>query len=169
MPSFVVEDGTGMSTATSLCSVADADDHFTTHPLGTTRWASALTTGQKQSKLMQATAIAARELRWRGSLVNQAQALPLPASGLYDHLGRELGYTSVPADVAKGIAELAGLIDSQGVIAGGAASVKSKSTGPTSVAYGGGGNSAAGIAGIPGEVIRWLRPYIYTEPLMVRA
>lgn len=52
MTSFVAEDGTGLSTATSLVSVAYADDYFTLR--GNAIW-SALDTTAKQKNLVLAT------------------------------------------------------------------------------------------------------------------
>lgn len=168
MPTWEVEDGSGLATATSLCSVADADDHFSTHPLGTTLWPDSLGDDGKKAKLMQASLIASRRLRWRGWPVSSTQAFPVPASGLYDYLGRLQSSSAVPADVARGIAELAGIVGRNGVIEAENPGVKSQTTGPNSVEYAG----AAGgrdINGIPARVIQYLEPYIFTEPMMARA
>ena len=149
MPSFIVEDGTGLSTATSLCSVADADDHWATHPQVATLW-DPLDSEERESRLMHASLLASRRLRRRGNPLSRTQAFPIPATELYDYQGRLQSSSAVPADVKRGIAELAGLIGRAGVVAGDSPAIKSQSTGPVSVTYAAtaGGRTIEGIPGI---------------------
>lgn len=167
MPTFVVEDGTGLANATSLCSVATANDHWSTHPDGSTLW-DALHTEEKEAKLIHASLLVSRRLRWRGAPVSATQAFPVPASGLYDHRQRSELSTVVPADVARGVAELAGLFGRAGVVAGETPAIKSQSTGPVSVTYAGSA-SAKALSGIPSQVLQYLEPYVFTSPRVVRA
>lgn len=168
MPTWVLENGTGLSNATSLCSVEAADDHWSTHPEVGTRW-DGLHSEEKEAKLMQASMLVARRLNWRGSPVTRDQAFPVPAAGLRDYIGRLHDSDEVPADVARGVAELAGLLDEAGVIDAAAPAVKSQATGPNSVTYAGGDANEGSIGGIPARVLQYLQPYIYTQRLMVRA
>lgn len=166
MPSFVVEDGTGRTDATSLCSVADADAHWSIHPDGGRLW-DPLHEDEKESRLMHASLLASRRLRWRGVPLSRTQAFPLPARELYDYQGFLLSSAAVPADAARGVAELAGLLAQAGVLSGDSPPVKSTTTGPVSVTYAVPAG-AGSIGGIPAQVIDWLKPYVFTEPMLVR-
>lgn len=95
MVAFVVEDGTGLSTATSYVDVTFSDDY-----LGAT-WA--VDTATKQSALISATEYA--DARW-GELLKskpllETQALELPRFQLYDRYGNLI--EGVPDDWKKAV------------------------------------------------------------------
>ena len=80
---FVAEDGTGLTDATSLVSVADADTYFETVSESAT-W-SALTTAAKQAALVAATrAVLAHwsTEAWQGYRLSTTQALAFPRGGI---------------------------------------------------------------------------------------
>jgi hypothetical protein len=74
---LIVEDGTGMATAESYTSVAEADLYFSNR--ANTAWA-ALNTAAKEASLRKATDYLGQvyRLRWKGVRVNGVQALDWP-------------------------------------------------------------------------------------------
>jgi len=74
--SLVVEDGTGLSTAESYVSVADADTFIKSEPRGED-WLD-LDTGDKEKFLRQAARILDLECDWIGSPTSETQALAWP-------------------------------------------------------------------------------------------
>lgn len=73
--SLIVEDGTGMSTADSYISVADADTYHSS--MGNTAWPLA-TEGAREIALRRATQYLDTHYRWRGSPLSSTQALAWP-------------------------------------------------------------------------------------------
>lgn len=102
--SFVVEDGTGLATATSYVDVATADAYFAN--FNNTVWA-ALGTTDKEFALNEASAYF--DLRWgcklTGQPVAEDQALILPQNYLYTTLGTLVD--GVPLQVQKAVIEYA--------------------------------------------------------------
>lgn len=102
--SFVVEDGTGLETATSYVDVAFADAYFLT--VGFTAWAG-FDAAKKQNLLEQATEFT--DMRWgdrmRGTLLKLTQALQFPRSKLFDRYGRVVN--GVPVPFKRGVCEYA--------------------------------------------------------------
>ena len=136
--SLVVEDGTGLSTAESYVSVADADTY---HAL----WGNAGWTGSTAVKEV-ALRRAARYLdatygqTWQGSRVNSDQALNWPRFGAYTREGFNIGSDALPASLVTACAEMALLALSEdiypdlsgtGVVSSESASVGSLSTSTT--------------------------------------
>ena len=72
---FVVEDGTGLSTATSFVSVAEADTYFSDR--ASTAWA-ALDDTAKQAALVTASEYVSTAFEYIGNKVQTAQALAWP-------------------------------------------------------------------------------------------
>jgi hypothetical protein len=117
---LIVEDGTGMATAESYTSVAEADLYFTNR--ANAAWA-ALTTQLKEAYLRKATdyMVAVYRLRWGGTRVNGVQALDWPRAYVkrqdYEYqgingstfIGGFFYYPSdeVPVEVKNSCAELA--------------------------------------------------------------
>jgi hypothetical protein len=117
---IIVEDGTGLSTAETYISVADADTYFSNR--ANTTW-SALTTANKEASLRKAAdyLLQVYRLRWKGTRVNSTQALDWPRSYVarddytysgingYTTIGGNYYYPSdeVPTEVARACAELA--------------------------------------------------------------
>lgn len=157
MPTFEVETGFGSATATSYASVATADDYHSMGPTEAT-WA-ALSTEQKQERLMLASALLDERCDWRGDKAVTASALRWPRLGLLDRDGIDVASTTIPARLAWATAELARLLGASApVLAGEARSVSSKSTGPVSITYEGAGSARSDL---PRSVIEWVSGWIF--------
>lgn len=101
---LVVEDGTGLATAESFISVADADARHTA--LGNTAWTG--TEAVKEAALRRATAYMEQSYRsrWKGTRLLRDQALSWPRYGA-EADGYTLESTYVPDDIANACADLA--------------------------------------------------------------
>ena len=101
---LVVEDGTGLSTAESYISVANADARHTA--FGNTAWTG--TDASKEAALRRATAYMeqAYRTRWIGVRANDGQALSWPR-GWVEVDGYEVDPDAVPTEVANACADLA--------------------------------------------------------------
>lgn len=109
---LVVEDGSGLSTAESYISVADADAYFAARNL--TLWAdSGFSDTEKEGCLRRATDYMrqAYRMRWAGRRVSTTQALDWPR---YDVPRPDMGecggyvlHTEIPQEVIDACAELA--------------------------------------------------------------
>lgn len=100
---FVVEDGSGMSDATSYVSVADADAYFADYGVPAT-WPA--TDPAKRSLLQQATSFIDRSFgeRFVGEIVRDAQRLLWPRLHAEDRAGRDIpsnGAGAVPRPVVE--------------------------------------------------------------------
>lgn len=102
---LVVEDGTGLSTAESYISVADAETRLGN--LGDTTFA-ALSTAEKEEALRKATIYmeGAYRLRWKGTRLLRAQALSWPRYGAVVD-SYDLDSDTVPTEVANACADFA--------------------------------------------------------------
>lgn len=103
---LIVEDGTGLATAESFISVADADTRRTA--LGAVAAWTALTTAQKEQALRKAAEYLEQRYaeRWKGDRIISTQALSWPRYGAFVH-GYEINWNAVPAAVANANADLA--------------------------------------------------------------
>ncbi len=101
--SLVTEDGTGLATAESYLSVADADTYWSNR--GDSTWAAGTTAG-KEEALRRATQYLDAEFIWIGAIASTTQALGWPRAGACDHEGRDLS-DMVPVLVENACAELA--------------------------------------------------------------
>lgn len=131
---FLPEDGTGVTGANSLVSVALADAYWADRSNAT--WAGK-TTQQKQGALLEATAFLEGEYagRWPGKILVTAQGLSWPRDDAYDRDKREL--TGVPASVVSAVAELA-LLTFSGALApsrDGSKRVKRQKAGSLEIEY----------------------------------
>lgn len=102
---LIVEDGTGLATAESFISVADASARQAA--LGNTNWAT-LTETEMEQALRRATAYMEQAYRqsWKGTRLYRDQALSWPRYGAVVD-GYDLNSDYVPADVANACADLA--------------------------------------------------------------
>lgn len=132
---FVVEDGTGKSTATSYLTVEEFEQYWLNK--GTDYQATADAT--IQAWLNEATEYADITICWGGSLYDEDQALAIPRTSWVDVYGRDLDET-VPDYLKNGICELAGKRQGSDPETSSTVGVASKSYGPVSVAYKGGTN-----------------------------
>jgi hypothetical protein len=103
--SLVTENGTGLATAESYISVADADARHAV--FGNTAWA-ALGTSAKEIALRKATAYMVQQYRarWAGERINSTQALDWPRWGVTVGC-YYVDSDSVPVTVADACADLA--------------------------------------------------------------
>lgn len=101
---LIVEDGTGLATAQSYISAADASTYHTAH--GNTAWTG--TDAVKEAALVRATAwLDGRYLsRWPGVRYTSTQALEWPRAGAVDCDGNELS-AMVPAALKNALCEAA--------------------------------------------------------------
>lgn len=108
---LIVENGTGLSTAESYISVADATTYFTKR--GNETWADV---DDKEGALVRATDFMLNmyRLRWKGSRISQTQALDWPRLYVEKPIGEPLYglpvyYDSdeIPTEVKQACAELA--------------------------------------------------------------
>jgi len=104
---FAVEDGTGLSTANSYLSVANADTYHANYTRSSD-WSSATET-IKQNALIVATQYidAAYQGRWRGCKASASQALAWPRYSVEDDDGYVLDSSSLPQKLKDACAELA--------------------------------------------------------------
>lgn len=108
-PGLVAETGSGLSTATSYCTIAFADAYLTNYG-APAAWTSA-TNATKETALMAATR--ALDLRyggrWVGYRYSTAQALDWPRDYAYDAAGELIASDVVPLRVQQATAVLAAL------------------------------------------------------------
>jgi hypothetical protein len=106
---LVVEDGTGLTNAQSLCSVATADSYWTTRggTLGES-WGAAVVV-DKELALARASDYVRNQsrYRWRGSKKTYAQRMPWPRLGAVERDGPAIPETVVPWQVAEAVSYLA--------------------------------------------------------------
>lgn len=102
---LIVEDGTGLETAESYASVAQADARLAA--LGMTNWAT-LTTTEKEQALRRATVAMVQFCggRWKGTRIYRIQALDWPRYGV-EVDGYGIPSTEVPVDVVSACIDLA--------------------------------------------------------------
>lgn len=102
---LVVEDGTGLSTAESYISVADADTYHVAR--GHTTWTG--TDAVKEAALRVATTYIDGTYRTRfpGTKLTKEQALQWPRSGATDAEGWEIEETEIPTALKNATAEAA--------------------------------------------------------------
>lgn len=105
--SFVVEDGSGLSTANSYLSVANADTYHT-NVTRSSDWSGA-TAAVKQNALIVATQYLDIHYqgRWRGCKSSGTQALSWPRHSVEDDDGYWLDSSSLPQKLKDACAELA--------------------------------------------------------------
>lgn len=102
---MIVEDGTGLTDSNSYVSVVFADDYFSTR--GVSKW-EALTTTEKEQKLINATDYIDSIYQWKGKKVSTSQALRFPRENLFDYEGGKI--EGVPTAVKQATCEAASLI-----------------------------------------------------------
>ncbi len=103
--SFVVEDGTGKTDATSYVSLADADAYWVDR--GNATWAAA-TNADKQIALISATEYLDARYMWSSGVKwSTGQALAWPRGGAYDRFGYGIDDDVVPEPVKAACCQLA--------------------------------------------------------------
>lgn len=105
MPAFVVEDGTGLTNATSYVSVAEADDYLSIRP-NIDDWTD-LDSAGKQAQLMWATRLLDQRAVFYGKKTVPASALQWPRTGVIDKNGLLVPYDVVPQPIQDATVEIA--------------------------------------------------------------
>lgn len=102
---FVVEDGTGLSNATSFCSLDFADTFLT---LGGKRleWMIMPTTSREEF-LIQASYLLDEQYKWKGQRTVSTSGLRWPRSGVRDRDGIPFDQNEIPLSLQKATAVLA--------------------------------------------------------------
>lgn len=104
---LIVEDGTGLATAESYISVADADTYIASYKGADTTW-DAATDGAKEIAARQATKYLDGVYKWQGEIYAAAQALDWPRNYIYNDRG--LMETGIPTALEQATAEMMFLI-----------------------------------------------------------
>jgi hypothetical protein len=105
--SFVVEDGSGLSSSNSYVSVADADSYNENHE-ASTDWSGA-TQADKEKALRLATQYLDLKFygKWKGVRTSEEQALAWPRVGVSDYDGYSYDSDEMPQVLKDACAELA--------------------------------------------------------------
>ena len=104
---LIVEDGTGLATAESYISVADADTYIAAFKGANTTWDVA-SDSAKEIAARQATQYIDGVYNWKGEIYASAQALDWPRNYVYNDRG--LMETGVPTKLEQATAEVMYLI-----------------------------------------------------------
>lgn len=101
---LTVEDGTGLSGADALVSLADVDAYHT--KFGNSTWTG--DDADKETAIRRASSYLTNSFRWQGWKINQrAQAMAWPRSGVIDADGYPVANDAVPSEIANACSELA--------------------------------------------------------------
>ena len=168
MATLVVEDGSGLATANSYATVAEADDYHASRCVADTSAWTAAAADRKAVALIVATALLDREVCWDGwPVAPERQALRLPQDGLRTRTGGALPATVIPVDAKDATAELARLLlERDRLAAAGEPPVRAQSIGALSITY---ADADAPPAVVP-ESVRWrIRHLIRDEIAVLRA
>lgn len=103
---FVVEDGSRVTGATSYVSVAYADDYFEIDPNFSATW-TALSTANKQYYLAWATRIMDQKVQWAGYRYTETQALRWPRQNVLDADGNAIDVDEMPRQLLEATCEFA--------------------------------------------------------------
>lgn len=102
---LVVENGTGLATAESFVSVADADTYHSAR--GNSAWADG-TTAEKEEALRRASTFLSNSYPWAGYPVNaRTQLLAWPRYDVVDQDGNPVASDEVPREVVNATYEVA--------------------------------------------------------------
>src|SRR3990167_7819309 len=94
---LVPEDGTGMSTANTLCTLVEATAILLNDPQATD-WIGSEVDEKRKAALVRSMELMREHMRWNGETLNSTQRAPLPRTGLFDRNGYEVLSTAVPED-----------------------------------------------------------------------
>ena len=120
---LVVEDGTGLSTANSYLTAAEADTLLSVNPVMYATW-SALTTVEKDDYLVWASDYIDCYVQWKGYKTVNSSGLRWPRDCVTDCDGIPIASNIIPAKVKTAVAQLAiFLTASEAAQSGGTASV----------------------------------------------
>lgn len=173
---IVVEDGTGLATAETYCTVAEATTYFSN--IGNAAWAALASDAIREQSLRKAVAfmLGRYRSRWAGYRKTTTQALDWPRSlvpikdapDLYGGSASYYDDASVPTAVKNACASLALRAASATLLADQSRTKKSVTIGPITTVY----DDVAGQATIYAEVDAMLAIYLKNsgnQVAMVRA
>jgi hypothetical protein len=103
---FVVENGSGLSNATSYVALDEADDLAVLNIHNSDTWL-ALTADDKRNLLIYASRILDARTTWNGERVTLSQGLEWPRKGLIDRYGNAVSGAAVPYNVRWAVVEFA--------------------------------------------------------------
>jgi hypothetical protein len=106
MPAFLVEDGTGLSDATSYLSVVEATDILSVNPVATATW-TALTPTEQETLLIWSSRYIDQHVDWFGYKAVDTSGLRWPRECVYDIDGILIADDVVPEQVKRAAAQLA--------------------------------------------------------------
>lgn len=146
---LIVEDGTGLATAESYLSVADATTYITNYVLSSGTWLTTATTAEKEKALRIASKYIDIQYhsRWKGYRTNDAQALDWPRYEVYDADDYLIASDELPQRLLQATAEMAIRALTSDILtditSSGSVSAYRVKVGPIeeSTEYSGGGNS----------------------------
>jgi len=104
--SFVVEDGSADSDATSYVTVEYADDYVEANIHASAEWL-ALEEETKQRLLVRSSKYLDRVIKWEGERVDGESGLRWPRSGVYDSDNFLIADDSIPAQLKDAVSEMA--------------------------------------------------------------
>lgn len=165
---LVPEDGTGVSTANTLCTLAEATTILATDPHASD-WAASSDTEKKNAALVRAMELMREQLRWKGRPKNSAilHPAPLPRYGLFDANGYYISSSAVPEAGKRAQSYLALLLFRDDRIAEAGDGIEQSVTmGRTSVTY---GNSGSSVELIPDWVRAPIRTFLDDSLHVLRA
>lgn len=161
---LIVEDGSGLATADSLVSVAEAD--LLQAGRNNATW-FAMSLAEKEAKLREGSSYVSWNYEWKGSIAYAVQALAWPRIEVVDHEGRYIPSTLVPARVKEAVIILAGetgaLQPATSAASVAAGELKRKRVGPLELEYFQGTSGSSATRSFP-EVVMLLRGLIRGSP-----
>lgn len=108
---FLTEDGTGLTGATSYVADTAADDYFVVDTNYAAVWA-ALTTQQKQYLLSWSSRVLDQKVQWRGAKAVATSGLRWPRQGMIDRDGNAVDDDVIPDQVKQATMEMAKFLSS---------------------------------------------------------
>lgn len=104
MATITVETGEGLTNSNSYCTTAEADSYHETTRLHNSAWESA---ADPEIALIWATRLLDEQVRWKGVISNEDQALRWPRSYVYTRDGVLIEGDTIPTWLKNATAELA--------------------------------------------------------------
>jgi len=160
--SFIVENGSALSNATSYASVEDLDGYYSS--LGVDL--STESTITKEVWLNKATAHIDNKYCFKGDIVLETQALQFPRNYVYDKNNYSLSSESVPLQVKKATYELAMEVKTNPTLET-EANISSKKIGPVTINYGANENGVVGNGGGSNKILNFLKSLLCDGQLNV--
>lgn len=152
---IIVEDGTGLSTAVSYTSVAEADAYFSVRLI--TLWAN-MVTAEKEACLIRATdhMLQKTRSRWKGFRLLTTQRLDWPRTGVIVDEYTEIAEDAIPEEVKNACAELALRASISTLSEDGSRGVTQETIGPVTVKYDQYSQTSPSYT----QVFDWIKPFL---------